>query len=76
MPYWRLFYHFVWGTKNGEPLIASAWESELHNVIAAKGAALGSFVHQVNGIENHVHLAVSVPPSIPLSHFMAWLRTH
>lgn len=64
MPYWRLFYHFVWGTKNREPLIALEWENSLHNVIAAKATALGGLVHAVRGIEDHVHLVVSVPPKI------------
>ena len=74
MPYWRLFYHFVWGTKNSEPLIKLEWESSLHNVIAAKAADLGAFVHAVGGIETHVHLATSVPPKIALSKFIGQVK--
>jgi len=74
MPYWRLFYHFVWRTKNGEPLIAPEWEGSLHNVIAAKAADLGAFVHAVGGIEDHVHLVVSVPPKIALSTFIGQVK--
>ena len=70
MPYWRLFYHFVWGTKNGEPLIEPEWESSLHNVIAAKAADLGAFVHAVGGIESHIYPVASVPPKIALSKFV------
>ena len=71
MTYWRLFYHFVWGTKNREPLIAPEWEDPLHNAIAAKAAELAAFVHAIGGVEDHVHLVVSVPPKIALSTFMA-----
>jgi len=74
MPYWRLFYHFVWETRNREPLIAPEWENSLHNVIAAKVTELGAFVHAVGGIEDHVHLVVSVPPKIALSTFIGQVK--
>jgi putative transposase len=74
MPYWRLFYHLVWGTKNGEPLIEPEWENSLHNVIAAKAADLGAFVHAVGGIETHIHLVASVPPKIALSKFVGQVK--
>lgn len=74
MPHWRLFYHFVWGTKNREPVIAPEWEDSLHNAVAAKAADLGAFVHAVGGIEDHVHLVVSVPPKIALSTFIGQVK--
>jgi len=30
MPYWQLFYHIVWATKNREPLIPADARPELH----------------------------------------------
>ena len=74
MPYWRLFYHFLFGTRNREPLIASAWENPLHNVIAAKATELRAFVYAAGGIEDHVHLVVSVPPKIALSTFIGQVK--
>jgi hypothetical protein len=41
MPYWKLFNHFVWGTKNRLPLIDSAFEPDLYRVIAAKAKLVG-----------------------------------
>ena len=76
MPYWRLFYHFVWGTKNGEPLVAPRWEDSLHNVIAAKVVSLEAMVYAVGGVENHVHLVVSVPPKLALSTFIGQVKGH
>ena len=76
MPYWRLFYHFVWGTKNGEPLIALEWENSLHNVIVAKATKLGAFVHAAGGNEYHVHLVASVPPKIALSTFIGQVKSN
>ena len=74
MPYWRLFYHFIWGTKNREPLIATEWEGPLHNAIAAKATELGAFVHSVGGTDDHVHLVASVPPKIALSTFIGQVK--
>jgi putative transposase len=74
MPYWRLFYHFVWGTKGGQPLIESEWENSLHNVIAAKAAELEAMVYAVGGTDNHVHLVASVPPKVSLSMFIGQMK--
>ncbi len=47
MPYWKLYYHFIWGTKNRLPLIDSALEPELYRAIAAKAQDIGGFVHAI-----------------------------
>ena len=70
MPYWNLYYHFVWVTKNRLLLIDSVLEPEIYRAIAAKAQKLGGFVHAIGGIEDHVHLAVSVPPKIALAKFV------
>lgn len=70
MPYWKLYYHFIWGTKNRLPLIASSLEPELYRVIAAKAQAMGGFVHAIGGMEEHAHLAVSIPPKIAPAKFI------
>ncbi|MGQ9682997.1 MAG: IS200/IS605 family transposase [Anaerolineae bacterium] len=74
MPYWRLFYHMVWTTRRREPLIAPGHEDSLHTMIAGKAAALGAMVHAVGGIEDHVHLAVSAPPTVMLSTFIGQIK--
>ena len=70
MPYWKLYYHFIWGTKNRLPLINSAFESELYKVIAAKVKTMDGFVHAIGGTEEHVHLAVSIPPKVAPAKFI------
>lgn len=64
MSYWKLYFHFVWGTKNRLPLIDSVLEPELYRAIAAKAQKLGGFMHAIGGIEDHVHFAVSIPPKV------------
>lgn len=74
MPYYRLFYHIIWGTKNREPLIQVEFETSLHNVIAAKAKDLGAMVYAVGGLEDHIHLAATVPPRIALSDFIGQVK--
>ena len=70
MPYWQLYYHFIWGTKNRLPLIDSTLEAELYRAIAAKAQKMDGFVHAIGGMEDHVHLAVSIPPKIAPAKFI------
>jgi putative transposase len=70
MPYWKLYYHFVWGTKHRLPLIDASFETELYHVIAAKAHDMDGFVHVIGGIQDHVRLAVSIPPKIAPAKFI------
>jgi len=74
MPYWQLFYHLVWGTKNREPLITLDLEPDLHNYLRGKGLDLGGVVHAVGGIEEHVHVVVSIPPRVSVSTYVGQLK--
>ncbi len=64
MPYWKLYYHFIWSTKKCLPLIDPALEAELYRAIAAKVKDMDGFVHAIGGMEEHVHIAVSIPPKL------------
>ncbi len=62
--YYHLVYHYIWGTKNKLPLITPAVESRLYTYIGYKCKELGYFLHAMNGTQDHVHLLVSLSPSI------------
>ena len=55
MPYWQLFYHIVWTTKNREPLLAPTIESIVHEFLRSKATELGATVFALNGTADHVH---------------------
>jgi REP element-mobilizing transposase RayT len=74
MPYWSLYYHFVWSVKHRLPQIHPTFEQQLHSIVAAKSIELGATVHAVGGMEDHLHLAASVPPKIPLSRFIGEVK--
>jgi len=69
MPYWKLFYHLVWATRYRERVIQPAIESVLHDLLRSKAAGLGGTVFALNGMEDHIHLVVSVPPKLALADF-------
>jgi putative transposase len=74
MSYWRLFYHFVWTTREREPLIPEEWQKRLHGAKRAELLGLGAFVHAVGGTEDHVHMVASVPPTLSLAQFVGQVK--
>lgn len=74
MAYWQLYYHLVWATKHREPLITAELEPMLWQYLRGKGLALGGVVHAVGGIEDHVHVAVSVPPRLAVATYVGQLK--
>ena len=74
MPFWRLYYHLVWATKNREPLIPDGLEERLYAYLVHKAAELGVYVYAVNGWEDHVHLIVAIPPSLAVSEVVRRLK--
>jgi putative transposase len=53
MPYWKLYYHFIWGTKEHLSVILPAFESDLYRVIAAKVKELDRITYAIGGIIDH-----------------------
>ncbi|RJP49887.1 MAG: IS200/IS605 family transposase [Anaerolineaceae bacterium] len=74
MSYWRLFYHAVWGTKNRLPLIESVWESDLYGYIWGKATALECIPHAINGMPDHVHVIISIPPKLSVATLIGQLK--
>jgi putative transposase len=74
MAYCRLYYHFVWGTKDRLSLVDNQIEARVYHAIAAKAYEFTAIVHAIGGVEDHVHLAVSVPPKVPLSDFIGQVK--
>ena len=74
MAYSQLYYHIIWGTKYGEPLITAQIEPILFNFIRSKAIGLGGFVYALNGVENHVHMVAHIPVTIPIANFVGQIK--
>lgn len=70
MALWRLYYHLVWTTKERHPLINPERETKLYAYIVNKSDRFGSIIHAIGGVEDHVHLVVSIPPTLASADFV------
>ena len=74
MAYWRLHYHLVWATDEREPSIDAAIADVIHRVMYGKAKELGLVIHAVGGVEDHLHIVVSVPPKLALADCVGKLK--
>ncbi len=70
MALWRLYFHLVWATKERRPLLIPEIEAEVYGYIIGKSHAQGVIVHCIGGVEDHVHLVVSIPPKVSIADYV------
>ena len=63
MSFWRHFYHIVWATKNRMPMLTPDIRPGLYDHIVDKASKMGIIVHAIGGVDDHIHLVVSIPPT-------------
>jgi putative transposase len=67
--------HIVWHTKESADLLVPNVEAIVHHYIRGRCIdTRGVYVHDIGGIENHVHLCLSVIPTILISEFIGQLK--
>ena len=74
MPYSRLYYHIIWGTKYREPIITPKIEPILFDLIRSKAIGLNGYVYALNGTEDLVHLVVHIPRTAKVSQFVGKVK--
>ncbi|MGG6264443.1 IS200/IS605 family transposase [Leptolyngbya sp. AN03gr2] len=74
MALWKLHYHLVWATKNRQPLITPTREPELYQYLQQKTNALNCICHAVGGMADHIHLIVSIPPTLAISDYVCRVK--
>ena len=60
MPSIKVFIHFIWSTKNREPLITKELNPLLLQHIKENSVTKGIFIDTINCVEDHIHLLVSL----------------
>lgn len=74
MPYWRLFYHVVWATKNRVPLITPQIADTVYGMLRRKAVELEATVFALDGTDDHVHMVVAIPPKIAVATFIGQVK--
>ncbi len=72
--YVEAFYHFVWATRRREAFITDVVERELYRYMEGKCRDMKIPVHALNGMPDHVHFVVSLPPRLAPADFMETIK--
>ena len=70
MSYTISVYHIVFRTKASQRVLVEENERELYQYINGFVRQKGGVLYRINGMPDHVHLLVSIPPSIALADFV------
>ncbi len=62
-----IYVHVVFSTKNRKPQIDTALEERLYPYIGGIIREMGGKLLNINGVEDHVHLLISMPPTISIA---------
>ncbi len=67
--------HLTWHTKASTPLLLPKVEAIVHPYIRGRCINTpGVYIHEIGGIETHVHLAISIAPTVLISEFVGQLK--
>ncbi len=67
--------HITWHTKNSLPMIGERVQKPLYQFLTHKILeTTGVLLHGLGGIEDHMHIAVSVPPDLLISDWIGKLK--
>ena len=74
--YTQLLTHLIFSTKNREDLITPDLKPELHAYLGGLTRELKGKAYAVNGMPNHVHMLVSLPPVVSISEALGFLKAN
>lgn len=67
MSFWRCHYHLIWTTRQRLPAIDASREVVIARCISSIADELHIEVHAVGIVDDHVHVAVSIPPQLSVA---------
>lgn len=73
--YSEINFHITWHTKNSLPLLVPRVAKLVYEEISRRIIEMPyAFIHEIGGIETHVHLSVNVPPTVKPSELIGQLK--
>lgn len=74
MSYRDVNLHLIWATKDRRRYLSADRMDKLARYLAGAVRNMAGEVYAINGAEDHVHLAVSMPPTLSLADFARELK--
>ncbi len=79
----NILIHIIFSTKKRQPIIKSEIIQELHSYMVGIAYTYEAKVHEIGGVEDHVHLLISLPRTLSLSQLIEnikkgsskWIKT-
>jgi putative transposase len=72
--YWRTYYHLVWATHKREAWITAERMVMLQQAFRVVAKDQGAFTQAVGGMPDHIHVVVSIPPTISVTEYIQRLK--
>jgi REP-associated tyrosine transposase len=67
--------HLTWHTKLSRPMLTPDVQTFVHRYLKQRIVGTpGLFIHEIGGIETHVHLAITIAPTILISELVGQLK--
>jgi REP element-mobilizing transposase RayT len=73
--YYNLKTHVVFSTKERRRMIDPKWMSRLHAYLGGCARTVGAVAEEVGGVEDHVHLMLSLKPALRLSDVLREIKS-
>ena len=75
MSYTTSYYHVVFRTYSSEMTISPDHERDLYAYLYGIAKNLRCQTYRIGGMPDHVHMFVSLPPTLPLAEFVQRMKT-
>jgi putative transposase len=67
--------HIVWHTKESAPLLTASVEPLAHRALKSRIVnTTGVYIHEIGGTETHVHICLTIPPTLVISEYIGQLK--
>ncbi|MBM4167368.1 MAG: IS200/IS605 family transposase [Ignavibacteria bacterium] len=72
--FYKTFYHIVWSTLSRQPIITPEIEKVLLPFFDNKTKRYSCSLYGIGGTENHIHIAILIPPAKSVSDIVGKLK--
>ena len=71
---WNCKYHIVFAPKYRRQIVYGKIKADIGKILRQLCEMKGVEIHEAEACADHIHMLVSIPPSISVSQFMGYLK--